>query len=44
LVKSIVDVGDNGFPILLDVYEHVVDTFKLIAGRVAKQLSILANK
>lgn len=44
LVKSIADAGDNGFPILLDADEQVVDAFKLIAGRVAQQLSILANK
>ena len=44
LVKSIADAGDNGFPILLDADEKAVDAFKLIAGRVAQQLSILARR
>ena len=44
LVKSIADAGDNGFPILLDADEKVVQSFKEIAGRVAQELSILASK
>lgn len=44
LVKSIADAGDNGFPILLDAEDQVVASFHEIAGRVAQELSILANK
>ncbi|QBQ39969.1 iron-sulfur cluster carrier protein ApbC [Sphingobacterium psychroaquaticum] len=44
LVKSIADAGDNGFPILLDADDKVVASFHEIAGRVAQELSILANK
>ena len=44
LVKAVADAGDNGFPILLDADEPVVNAFKEIAGRTAQELSILANK
>jgi len=44
LVKSIADAGDNGFPILLDTDEAVSQSYKDIAGRVAQELSILANR
>lgn len=44
LVKAVADAGDNGFPILLDGDEPVAEAYKSIAGRVAQQLSILANR
>lgn len=44
LIKSIADAGDNGFPILLDAEDSVSDIYKNIAGRVAQEISILANK
>ena len=44
LVKSVADAGDNGFPILLDAEEKVVESFRDIAGKVAQELSILARK
>ncbi|MCL7989365.1 Mrp/NBP35 family ATP-binding protein [Sphingobacterium sp. lm-10] len=43
LVKAVADSGDNGFPILLDDQETVAAAYQLIAGRVAQELSILAN-
>ncbi|SFS61916.1 Mrp/NBP35 family ATP-binding protein [Sphingobacterium wenxiniae] len=43
LVKAVADSGDNGFPILLDADEPVAEAYKFIAGRVAQELSILAN-
>lgn len=43
LVKSIADAGDNGFPIVLDQDETVSQAYKEIAGRLAQELSILAN-
>lgn len=44
LVKAVADAGDNGFPILLDAEEPITHVYKEIAGRVAQELSILANK
>lgn len=43
LVKSIADAGDNGFPIVLDQDETISQAYKEIAGRLAQELSILAN-
>ncbi|MFD2599925.1 Mrp/NBP35 family ATP-binding protein [Sphingobacterium corticis] len=43
LVKAVADAGDNGFPILLDESEPVAEAYQHIAGRVAQELSILAN-
>ncbi|WP_166336310.1 Mrp/NBP35 family ATP-binding protein [Sphingobacterium chungjuense] len=43
LVKAVADAGDNGFPILLDDQEPVAAAYGQIAGRVAQELSILAN-
>lgn len=43
LVKAVADAGDNGLPILLDSDEPVADSYKSIAGRVAQEVSILAN-
>lgn len=43
LVKAVADAGDNGFPILLDDQEPVAEAFAQVAGRVAQELSILAN-
>lgn len=43
LVKSIADAGDNGFPIVLDQDETVSQAYKEIAGRLAQELSIMAN-
>lgn len=44
LVKSVADAGDNGFPIALDTEDPVSKSFELLAGRVAQELSILANR
>lgn len=44
LVKAIADAGDNGFPVVLDGDETVSDAYRSIAGRVAQEVSILANK
>ena len=44
LIKAVADAGDNGFPILLDADEAVSQSYKDIAGRVAQEVSILANK
>ena len=44
LVKSVADAGDNGFPIILDSAESIAESYRNIAGRVAQELSILANK
>jgi ATP-binding protein involved in chromosome partitioning len=44
LVKSVADAGDNGFPIILDADDSVGEAYKSIAGRVAQELSILANR
>lgn len=44
LIKAISDAGDNGFPVVIDSDEKVADTYKEIAGRVAQELSILANR
>ncbi|GAA4145683.1 Mrp/NBP35 family ATP-binding protein [Sphingobacterium lactis] len=44
LVKSVSDAGDNGFPIALDQDDPVSASFGQLAGRVAQELSILANK
>lgn len=44
LVKAVTDAGDNGFPIILDNEDAVGQSFAVIAGRVAQELSILANK
>lgn len=44
LVKSIADAGDNGMPITLDAAEPVSEGFARLAGRVAQELSILANR
>lgn len=43
LVKSVADAGDNGFPIVLDTDDVVGQSFATIAGRVAQEVSILAN-
>ncbi|MFD2743517.1 MULTISPECIES: Mrp/NBP35 family ATP-binding protein [Sphingobacterium] len=43
LVKAVADAGDNGFPVLLDDQEPVAQAYVQIAGRVAQELSILAN-
>jgi ATP-binding protein involved in chromosome partitioning len=43
LVKSIADAGDNGMPVALDRDDPTADAFALLAGRVAQELSILAN-
>jgi len=40
--KAVADAGDNGFPILLDAEESIAAAYRLIAGRVAQQLSIAA--
>ena len=44
LVKSVADAGDNGFPVVLDQDDIMSDAFAHLAGRVAQELSILANK
>lgn len=44
LVKAISDAGDNGFPVVLDADEKVSDVYRNIAGRVAQEVSILANR
>lgn len=44
LVKSIADAGDNGIPIALDSDEPISKAFGQLAGRVAQELSILANR
>jgi len=44
LVKSVADAGDNGFPIVLDSDELVGNYYKEIAGKVAQEVSLLANK
>lgn len=44
LVKSVADAGDNGFPVILDSDDIVGQSFSAIAGRVAQEISILANK
>lgn len=44
LVKSIADAGDNGFPIALDSSDPTSRAFAELAGRVAQELSILANR
>lgn len=44
LVKSVADAGDNGFPIILDSDDVIGQSFSAIAGRVAQEISILANK
>ncbi len=44
LVKAVSDAGDNGFPIILDTDDVVGQSFLAIAGRVAQEISILANK
>ena len=44
LIKAVADAGDNGFPILLDSDEAVSQSYQDIAGRVAQELSILANR
>lgn len=44
LIKSVADAGDNGFPVLLDTDDLAAPYFAHIAGRVAQQLSILANR
>lgn len=44
LVKAISDAGDNGFPVILDSDEIVSEAYKIIAGRVAQEVSILANR
>ncbi len=44
LVKSIADAGDNGFPIALDQEDPTAKSFSDLAGRVAQELSILANR
>ncbi len=43
LVKSVSDAGDNGYPIALDAEDLVAKAFGLLAGKVAQELSILAN-
>lgn len=43
LVKAVADAGDNGFPILLDADEPIAEAYRVIAGRMAQELSILAN-
>lgn len=44
LVKSVADAGDNGFPVILDSDDLVGQSFSTLAGRVAQEISILANK
>jgi len=44
LVKSVSDAGDNGFPVALDGDDPVAAAFGVLAGRVAQELSILANR
>ncbi len=44
LVKSVSDAGDNGFPVALDSDDPVAAAFGVLAGRVAQELSILANR
>ncbi len=44
LVKSVSDAGDNGFPVALDNDDPVAAAFGVLAGRVAQELSILANR
>lgn len=44
IVKAVADAGDNGFPIILDADEIIGAAFSNIAGRVAQELSIMANK
>lgn len=43
LVKSIADSGDNGFPIMLDDGEPVSEHFKVLAQKIAQELSILTH-
>ncbi|ERJ61152.1 Mrp/NBP35 family ATP-binding protein [Sphingobacterium paucimobilis] len=44
LIKAISDAGDNGFPVVMDDSENVAQAYKDIAGRVAQEVSILANR
>lgn len=44
LVKSITDAGDNGLPVVLDSEDPSAQAFTQLAGRVAQELSILANR
>ena len=44
LVKSIADAGDNGLPVVLDGDDPSAVAFAQLAGRVAQELSILANR
>lgn len=44
LIKAISDAGDNGFPVVLDGDEQVSEAYKNMAGRVAQEVSILANR
>ncbi|MFD2552890.1 Mrp/NBP35 family ATP-binding protein [Sphingobacterium tabacisoli] len=44
LIKAISDAGDNGFPVVLDGDEDISESYKSIAGRVAQEVSILANR
>ncbi|MBL1410706.1 Mrp/NBP35 family ATP-binding protein [Sphingobacterium faecale] len=44
LIKAISDAGDNGFPVVMDDSETIAQAYKDIAGRVAQEVSILANK
>lgn len=44
IVKAVADAGDNGFPIILDSDEITGKAFSSIAGKVAQELSIMANK
>jgi len=43
LVKSVSDAGDNGYPIALDREDLTAQAFHVLAGKVAQELSILAN-
>ena len=44
LIKAISDAGDNGLPVVLDGDENVAQSYKDMAGRVAQEVSILANR
>lgn len=44
LVKAVADAGDNGFPVILDADDIIGQSFSTIAGRVAQEVSILANR
>lgn len=44
LVKAVADAGDNGFPVILDAEDAVGQSFNIIAGRIAQEISILANR